>query len=294
MSKKIGKDEFLERFYRSFPEAQIEILEYTAITRPIKVKCQKCGKIISNKSANNLLKNYSCCIAQGITKIERLQRIYSNSTEVKFIKQVDKDNIILHCNRCGNDLPRNIQSCLQSPLACVHCDTIKSNNMCSIDDAQQQLDEQVSNTIQILTYNGQLEKNTYKCLKCGLIFNKVHISLLRSRGCPKCDKQKSKGEVFIVRYLMDKGIQFKEQVAVKELPLQHFDFGIYDENQRLIGFIEVQGEQHFETREIFRDGLEKIQERDARKREYCKKHNIPLYELIYKKGKFLNLDILPF
>lgn len=294
MARKIEKGEFLERFYRSFPEADIEILEYTAITRPIKVKCKKCESVIFNKSANNLLKNYSCCIIQGLTKIERLQKIYSDSTDMDFIKQEDKDNVILHCNRCGNDLSRNIQSCLQSPFACVHCDTLKSNNMCSIDDAQKQLNEQVSDTIQILTYNGQLEKNTYKCLKCGLIFNKVHISLLQSRGCPKCDKLKSKGEVFIAKYLMDKGVPFEEQVAVKELPLQRFDFGIYDKNKLLIGFIEVQGEQHFETREIFRDGLEKIQERDNRKKEYCKKNNIPLYELIYKKGKFLNLDILPF
>lgn len=294
MAKKISKNEFLERFYRSFPEAEIEVLEYTAITKPIIVKCKKCGKIISNKSANNLLKNYSCCINHNLTKIERLSKIYSCSTDMELVKQVDKDNVILHCNRCGNDITRNIQSCLQSPYACVYCDTLKTSNMCSIEEAQRQLDEQVSDTIQILTYNGQLERNTYKCLKCGLIFNKVHISLLRSRGCPKCDKLKSKGEIFIAEYLTTKKVHFEEQIAVAELPLQHFDFGIYNENQELLGFIEVQGEQHFETRAIFRDSLEKIQERDNRKREYCKKNNIPLYELIYKKGKFLNLDILPF
>lgn len=294
MAKKITMQEFLNRFKQSFPEVDIEIIEYTAITKPIKVKCKKCGKIIANRVASDLLKNYSCCIDKT-TKLERLQKIYSQSNnEYSLVKQVDKDNVIVHCSKCGNDLKRNIQSCLQSPFACKFCNTLKERNMISIEEVQERLDEEFYYEIQILTYNGQLETNTYKCLKCGLIFQANHICLMKSRGCPKCDRFKSKGEKFIVNYLTEHNIIFKEQVGVKELPLQHFDFGIYDNNENLLGFIEVQGEQHFETREIFRDSLEKIQERDNRKRAYCKKYNIPLYELIYKKGRFLNLDILPF
>jgi hypothetical protein len=116
---------------------------------------------------------------------------------------------------------------------------------------------------------------------------------MASRGCPSCNRWKSKGEVFIAHYLEEKGVNFEEQVKVPELGTQKFDFGIYKDG-KIECFIEVQGEQHFEKREIFRDSLEVIQARDERKRAYCKEHNIPLYELIYKKGKFLNLDILPF
>lgn len=293
MAKKITIQEFLNRFNQSFPEADIKILEYTAITKPIKVQCKKCGKIIENRVASNLLKNYSCCI-KNITKLDRLQKIYSELTDCDLVKQVDKDNVIIHCNRCGNDIKRNIQSCLQSPLACKYCNTLKTNNMISIEEVQERLNKEFFNTIQILTYNGQLETNTYKCLKCGLIFKANHICLLSSRGCPKCDRFKSKGETFIANYLQERNIKYKEQVGVKELPLQHFDFGFYDDNDNLLGYIEVQSEQHFETRAIFRDSLEKIQERDERKRKYCKENNIKLYELIYKKGRFLNLDILPF
>ena len=90
------------------------------------------------------------------------------------------------------------------------------------------------------------------------------------------------------KILEDNQIFYKEQVGVEELPLQHFDFGVY-EGETLLYFIEVQGEQHREEREIFRDNLAKIKERDERKREYCHTHNIPLYEIIYQKGKLLNL-----
>lgn len=293
MAKKITIQEFLNRFNQSFPEAEIEILEYSAITKPIKVKCKKCGKVIKNKTASNLLKNYSCCI-ENKTKLERLQEIYSKTSDYELIKKVDKDNVIVHCNKCGNDMSRKIQSCLRSPLACKFCNTLKTNNMVSKEEIQERLDKEFFNTIQILTYNGQLERNTYKCLKCGLVFQTNHICLMQSRGCPKCDRFKSKGETFIANYLFERKINYKEQVGVKELPLQHFDFGIYDDNDNLLGYIEVQGEQHFETRAIFQDSLEKIQERDNRKRKYCQENNIKLYELIYKKGRFLNLDVLPF
>jgi predicted nucleic acid-binding Zn-ribbon protein len=166
--------------------------------------------------------------------------------------------------------------------------------MLPVEEVQKRLDEQFSGEIKILEYNGQLEKNKYKCLKCGLIFTQQHTCLIQSRGCPKCDKNKSNGEKYIAKLLEQKGIKFEEQVGVTGLPLQHFDFGIYDENNLLLYFIEVQGEQHREEREIFRDSLAKIQERDERKRKYCRENNIPLYELIYQKGKFKNLDILPF
>ena len=65
---------------------------------------------------------------------------------------------------------------------------------------------------------------------------------MQSRGCPKCDKWKSMGEKKIINLLASTGINFKEQVSVPELPLQHFDFGVYDDNDNLLYFIEVQGE----------------------------------------------------
>lgn len=293
MAKKITEKDFLKRFQQAFPEADIEILLYSAISNPIKIRCKKCNKIIENDKASNLLKKYSCC-AFNETKLDRLKKIYASKKDYHFVKKIDKDNVIVHCDNCGNDIQRNIQACLQSPFACKFCETHKTRNMLSIEEVQQRLDKEFQHNIKILEYNGQLEKSTYKCLKCGLIFKAKQVCLDVSRGCPKCDRNKSKGERFVASYLAERNVIFQEQVSVKDLPLQHFDFGIFDQEKKLLGYIEVQGEQHFETRTIFKDSLETIQERDNRKRKYCLKNNIPLYELIYKKGKILNLDILPF
>ena len=58
--------------------------------------------------------------------------------------------------------------------------------------------------------------------------------------------------------------------------------------------IECQGEHHYKEIDYTRDSLETIQERDERKRIFCKKNNYPLYEIVYENEKFLNLEILPF
>lgn len=294
MSKKITIEEFMKRFRRNYPEAKIKLLNYTAISNPLTIRCVRCGKKYTKARARDFLNTFACCGAHPeVKKIDKLKKIYETSQEFEFVKQCNKDYFIVHHNKCGQDLKRVITAALDKPFACKYCQTAKFSQMISIEEVQSSLDERFFGEIQILDYNGQLKKNHYKCLKCGLIFVQQQTSLMQSRGCPKCDRCKSKGETFIANLLTDKRINYREQVSVEELPLQHFDFCVYDNDNNPIYFIEVQGEQHRERREIFKDSLEKIQERDQRKRQYCLQRNIPLYELIYQKGKFINLDILP-
>lgn len=294
MSKKITREEFLSRFYRNYPNANIQLINYTAISNPLEIECKTCGKHYKKRRARDFLSSYVCCgNDSNISKIEKLKKIYSESEEFDFVKQVDKDHFIVYHRLCGQDQKRVICNSLDNPFSCKYCGTSKKAQMLSIDEVQGALDERFGGDIKILQYNGQLDKNYYKCLKCGLIFIKKQVCLMQSRGCPKCDRNQSMGEKKIRKILEEHQICFKEQVNVPELPLQKFDFGVY-ENDEIQYFIEVQGEQHREERVIFKDSLEKIQERDKRKRDYCSNHNIPLYEIIYQKGKLLNLDILPF
>lgn len=293
MSKKITQEEFLSRFYRNYPDANIQLLNYTAISNPLKIRCSLCGKEYSKTRARDFLNQFKCCgSCPEIKKVDKLKEIYRNSDEFDFIKQTDKVHYIVHHQKCGQDLTRVINNALDNPWACIYCDTGKAAQMLSIQEIQRTLDERFFGEIQILDYNGQLKRNHYKCLRCGLIFVQQQTSLMQSKGCPKCDRYKSKGESFIAELLKRNNIDFKEQVMVSELPLQRFDFGVYQDG-KIAYYIEIQGEQHKEQREIFRDSLDKIQERDKRKRAYCRDKKIPLYELIYQKGKFKNLDILP-
>lgn len=293
MSKKITQDEFLERFRRNYPDSSITLINYTAISNPLTIKCNICGKEWKKNKAREFLQHYQCCGAYNEKKADKLQKIYEKNQDFDWIKQIDKDHYIVRHNKCGQEFKRTIQSGMDNPFSCRYCQTYKFDNMLSIREVQNKLDNIFDGTIKILDYNGQLEKNHYKCLKCGLIFVQQHTCLLQSRGCPKCDRYKSQGEKKIAALLKKNHLIFEEQVSVSDLPLQHFDFCVYNKNKKPLYYIEVMGEQHFQKVSIFRDSLEKIQERDERKREYCRKNNVPLYEIIYRKGKFLNLDILP-
>lgn len=293
MSKKITEKEFLFRFYRNYPGAKIKLLNYSAISNPLRIRCLCCGKEFSKNRARDFLNQFKCCGSHPeVKKIDKLKFLYNKSEDFDFVKQKDKDHFIVRHKKCGQDLVRVINNALDNPYACLYCETHKKNQLLSIQEIQKTLDSRFFGEIQILEYKGQSKRNYYKCLKCGLIFQQKQISIMQSRGCPKCDRFKSKGEAYVSKLLKQNGISFQEQVTVPELPLQKFDFAIY-KDEKIIYFIEVQGEQHREKREIFRDSLQKIQERDERKRKYCRERNIPLYELIYQKGKFKNLDILP-
>ena len=291
MAKKITQEEFIYRFRQLFPQAKINILEYTAISKPCVIQCLKCNKIHHYKKGNDVLSKHFCC-ENHTTKLDSIkQRLVG--TQYSFVKQIDKDNIIIRHNICGQEMHRAILSAFKEPCSCSYCNSAKVKNRLSKEDAQQKLDNKFFKDIVLLEYNGyDKQQSIFKCLRCGLIFKQKYTCLLQSRGCPECDRWKSRGETQIKKILEKNNISFKEQVSVDQLPYQHFDFAVY-ENDQIKYFIECQGEQHFEEREIFKDSLNKIQERDNRKRKYCKENNIPLYEIIYKKGNLLNLNILP-
>lgn len=294
MAKKITQEEFEKRFYNNYPKCNITVLEYTAISRPAKIRCNICGKIHTRSIARQFINGFDCCHSHDETRLEKVQRLLKDNEEFEFVKQIDRDNIIVKHKACGNEMKRALNSCLDNPYACKYCDTLKKNNMLTVDEVQKTIDDRFGGTIKLLQYNGQLEKNYYRCMKCGKIFVQKQICLMQSNGCPTCDRFKSMGEQRIKRLLESYGIKYIEQYYVPDLPLQHFDFAVIDDDDNVLYFIEVQGEQHFKENDYFKTPLEVQQFRDNKKRKYCKEHNIPLYEILYFKSKFKNLEILPF
>lgn len=109
----------------------------------------------------------------------------------------------------------------------------------------------------------------------------------------------SRGEIKIEEILTWNGLDFKEEyifpdlVSSKGHPLR-FDFAVFDDNGDLDFLIEYQGIQHYEPKSKFGGlaGLRKQQLNDMRKREYCKKHNIPLVIIPYWDEQRVNYDYI--
>jgi len=135
-----------------------------------------------------------------------------------------------------------------------------------------------------VTHASGKRSRLYKCqCDCGNICEIQH-QCLASGDTTSCGCMRSKGEFQIAQLLKEHNIIFKQEYMFDDLydiyPLR-FDFALFDNENNLKGLIEYQGEQHwcesngFYSKDIVRH--------DEMKREYCKNHNIQLFEIRYKK-----------
>lgn len=100
----------------------------------------------------------------------------------------------------------------------------------------------------------------------------------------------SLGEKQIKDILDNSNIEYKQEYQVTELHNKRYDFALF-KNNRIIRFIEFDGEQHFQDVNTW-DSLETIQQRDKEKNEYALKHNIPLVRIPYWERDKITLDMI--
>lgn len=297
MSKKITLEEFLRRFHIAHPNEQVEVLKYSAISNPMDIKCVKCNKIKHYKNGNRAITDYSCCGSNDFSKRDMVIKWLNDSSDFSYVGEVSKkSDILVRHNKCGNVFVKNINKFFSCPTACRYCDTRRNKSFLAIEDAREKINDMFDGQIYLVEYTGRHEKCKYRCLKCGQIFSQKFDCLLGSKGCPKCDQNVSLGERRMEEILVANNIPFERQSALPINKKQHFDFAIKDCQNKIIGYIEVQGEQHY-LPVVQWGGQEQFDRRvklDNIKREWCKNNGYPLYEVKYFNKKFLNLDILPF
>ena len=109
----------------------------------------------------------------------------------------------------------------------------------------------------------------------------------------------SRGEIKICDILTEAGVSFTEEYSFPDLvghtktPLR-FDFAVLDDDGEVDFLIEYQGVQHYQPKSKFGGvaGLRQQQYYDMLKREYCKKHNIPLVLIPYYDEGRINYDYI--
>lgn len=141
-----------------------------------------------------------------------------------------------------------------------------------------------------------------KC-DCGNIVevDSNNLTTLHTISCGCVKREKSVGAMNIENLLKENKIQYQTEVGFKDLigksesHLLRYDFGIYNQDQKLIRLIEFDGIQHFmETWGNWnaRDTLADRQLRDNQKNEYALSHNIPLVRIPYWERDNITLDML--
>lgn len=113
--------------------------------------------------------------------------------------------------------------------------------------------------------------------ECGRITtvkgNALRNGVVHSCGC----LGRSYMEYVIANLFNEEGIIYKQEFTFSDLRdegLLRFDFAIFDKNGNLLGLIEYQGRQHFDTNDPFH--RKSLLKHDNMKVEYCSKHNLPL------------------
>ena len=121
---------------------------------------------------------------------------------------------------------------------------------------------------------------------------------LGKTGCPICCE--SKGEKRIAEVLESKKLSYKREFRIKECrrvyPLP-FDFRVEKDDKFFL--IEYQGSQHYSPSYTWgsknpQKDLDSLKERDAIKKKYCLKNNIPLLIISYKSFKKIEKRINDF
>ena len=115
----------------------------------------------------------------------------------------------------------------------------------------------------------------------------VNANNLRSGNTKSCGHiGNSVGEHIVKEILNKENVKHKSDTGFSDLKTSHggyprFDFKIFDNENKLLCVIEIQGLQHFQPRKNSDFGEFQRQETDKLKRDYCFAHNIPLYEIRY-------------
>lgn len=126
---------------------------------------------------------------------------------------------------------------------------------------------------------------------CGRQVERLSDTLIQndSLSCGYCNQ--SKGNIEIEKILIENNIKYEREktfpnfVGKNNVPYR-YDFYLPQYNR----LVEYDGIQHFKKRDIFKDSLEKIQERDLLKNKFALEHNIELVRIPYWKQNSITIE----
>lgn len=282
----------------------------------VKAICDYCGReyecdygayVVSHRTLNK----DACCLCAPLKCKEsrfnnliekRYQEIinicvdknYQLLSPIKDLGNV-KNKIWLRCSEHG--LFEILLENLLNGNGCYKCGRIKAKNKIKKknDEVEKYINSYNNNILlNKYDYTNSYEKNLkIKCGVCGNIYTTSYYLYKESfHMCRNCNKQFSKGEQLISKYLDEMGLSYECEKRFencrdnKPLP---FDFYLKDYNI----CIEFQGKQHYFPVDYF-GGEETFKIRkmhDHMKKVFCIENNITLIEIKYNEIDFIK-DIL--
>lgn len=279
---KVDRVEFEKRVLQRFPKEEFNIIEYNSLSKPLIIQCSNCEQDIKvSKAKNFLAKNkISGCVSckdlwlereKNLLKIKRFYDIMEIS-----VRDTQKYYTI-QCKSCKHQRTSTLRN-LSGHFECGCKTGIERNRTPEefINETNLNCDRGSYALV------GQYKDQTKPVLlrhSCGFVWKVRPRDVIHGRVfCPKCGAFESKGVRFISNLLESMSIPYEREVRL-ENSRQRFDFYIEIKKYKLA--IEYNGIHHYEEVDFFSPTPEQQQERDARKKEYCKNNNIHLLSVPY-------------
>ena len=232
---------------------------------------QSCG-CEKTKVQNNLIgQRFDKLLVLGLD--EEFEKIRKSGQHRKWKCQCDCGNI---CSRYENILLRNNH---RYSCGCLH-----KENQHKFGNAANLIGQKFGmlTPIKSLGLNSKRQQ-LWECqCDCGNITqcttNALTYGSTISCGCAKGTYWENQIEEILINLDIKYKREYRFSDLKDKLPLR-FDYALFNNEDQLIGLIEYQGEQHFDSTHIYYK--ESMVIHDQMKKDYCQKNNIPLLELFF-------------
>lgn len=258
-------------------------------------KCD-CGNYCG-VTAKNLRSKTKPTRSCGCLRLERVREVQGTFKEgdiiggLKVLKRINNKCLVqcLHCQKeyeiSSNYLAQLVKKGVKdSSCGCYKGQLITENKIIDLSN------ETFGDAVVLETFK-QVKNHSAinKCqCSCGKIFYITSMQLKERKivSCG-CKDSLSYGAAYIKNLLDNNDIIYVQEYTFEDLKgdveCLRFDFALFDD-QKLIGLIEYNGQQHYTPVTIFggQEEFEKRQRYDQKKIDYCKDKNIPLIIISYK------------
>lgn len=289
----------LERFLSEAKEVHGDTFDYSLIKDvrgskdKLEIICKLHGKF-SQSPTHHIQRRQGCPECAGTQKgstekfIQLAREIHGSRyiyDEVVYVSTHKKVRIICPTHGAFEQRPSS-HTKSKNPSGCPDCACTQWTTARFIERAQQEHGSEYDYSES--EYSGLNSPVRIICRYHGPFAQRAGVHLNGS-GCPRC--RNSYGHAKIQRALSAAGIPYSEEYGIREqdarMPLW-LDFAIIQDGA-LIAAVEYHGEQHFRPVSFGGEDFDKdaqfqiVQDRDERKRAWCKSNNVPLLEIPYKQ-----------
>ena len=293
MSYRKSHEQFVKEMSLINPNIEI-IGEYITNNQPIKCRCKIDG-YEWDAIPHVLLQGHGCpeCARKKQNRRNEEEYLIEMKNKQPDIIPIgvftqSKDMMTFYCTKCGYVW----ETQAYIPLTREGYQCPKCTNHAPVTESEmiERLKEKNPQIEYVKGYVDMLSHATFRCKKCGKIWEASPANLLNDKGCPYC--RMSHGERKILLYLDKLDTKYEYQYRFEDCIYQRvLPFDFYIPNKNLC--IEFDGIQHFEPTQFnkkmsYEEAVENFKQqkiKDNIKNKYCEKNNINLLRIPYTELK---------